>query len=272
MTQSAAIDLDAYCARIGYDGPREPTLAVLSGIHALQPAAIPFENLDPLLNRPVALDLASLQAKLVDGRRGGYCFELNALFRAALEALGFAITPLIGRVRWMAPPERPEGPRSHMLLRVDLAEGTYLADAAFGGHLVSQPLRLAMDVEQQTPAGRLRLLGDGASITQQTLLPSGWQDVYRFTLEPAHLADYEMSNWFTSTHPGSIFRSLLIMEKLTPEARYSLLNQKLTERRAGETTERILGDAAELGAVLEEVFGVTPPEPAEVVWARLPVG
>ncbi|HEY2658971.1 MAG TPA: arylamine N-acetyltransferase [Caulobacteraceae bacterium] len=270
MSEPPSFDLDAYCARIGYDGPREPTLAVLSAIHALQPAVIPFENLDPLLGRPVPLDLASLQAKLIASRRGGYCFELNALFRAALEALGLAITPLIARVRWMAPSDRPEGPRSHMLLRVDLEEGTYLADVAFGGHLVAAPLRLIADIEQQAPGGLLRLVADGSSFTQQTLLPSGWQDVYRFTLEPAQLADYEVSNWFTSTHPASIFRNALLAERLTPKGRYSLMNQKLTVRSGGEAIERTLADEAELGEVLETVFGVTPPSPTREVWARLP--
>ncbi len=270
MSDLSSFDLDAYCARIGYAGPREPTLAVLSAVHALQPAAIPFENLDPLLHRPVPLDLASLQAKLVAGRRGGYCFELNALFHAALDALGFAVTPLIGRVRWMAPPDHPEGPRNHMLLRVDLEEGAYLADAAFGGHLVSAPLRLEADIEQQAPASRLRLQADGPVFTLQTLLPGGWQDVYRFTLEPAYPADYEISNWFTSTHPESIFRTFLIAERLTPEARYTLVNRTLTERRGGEVKARGIADAGELGVVLETVFGLVPPEPAEAIWTRLP--
>src|SRR5579871_5271952 len=114
-------DLDAYLARIGFNGPRKPTLGVFGSLHRLHPDAIPFENLDPLLGRPVSLDLGAVQAKLVGAGRGGYCFEQNALFRAALETLGFRVTPLIARVVWMAPPERPLGGRNHMLLRVDLA-------------------------------------------------------------------------------------------------------------------------------------------------------
>src|SRR5271165_2145045 len=143
-------DLDAYLARIGFDGHREPPLHVLRALHRLHPDAIPFENLDPLLGRPVPLDLGALQAKLVGARRGGYCFEQNALFRAALEAIGFAVTPLIARVVWMAAPDRPLGGRNHMLLRVDLAEGPYLADVGFGGQLESTPLRLAPGLEQTT--------------------------------------------------------------------------------------------------------------------------
>ena len=103
------VDLDGYFARIGYRGPRTPTFSTVQAIHALHSASIPFESLDPLLGRKVALDLASLQGKLVGGRRGGYCFEQNALFAAVLEALGLSVTTLGGRVRWMAPPGRPRG-------------------------------------------------------------------------------------------------------------------------------------------------------------------
>jgi len=78
--------LDNYLARIDFHGKIEPNLATLSAIHAAHVDAIPFEGIDPLLRRPVNLDIASLQSKLVDSRRGGYCFEQNLLFKAALDA------------------------------------------------------------------------------------------------------------------------------------------------------------------------------------------
>ncbi len=114
-------DLDAYLDRLGYTGPRTPTLDTLEALHALHPAAIPFENLNPLLRWPVALDVESLQAKMVAGGRGGWCFEQNTLFRHALQSLGFSVTSLGARVIWNTPPDSPIGPRSHMLLLVDLA-------------------------------------------------------------------------------------------------------------------------------------------------------
>ena len=94
------IDLEAYFSRIGYSGPREPTLDTLRALHWHHPLAIPFETLDPLLGRPVRLELGALERKLVAERRGGYCFEQNLLFAHALEALGFAVTKLVGRVVW----------------------------------------------------------------------------------------------------------------------------------------------------------------------------
>jgi len=93
-----AVDLDAYFARIGFDGARAPTLDTLRAIHAAHPAAIAFENLDPLMGRPVALGIGSIHDKLVQQKRGGYCFELNALFAHALTALGFKVKGLAARV------------------------------------------------------------------------------------------------------------------------------------------------------------------------------
>jgi len=267
-------DLDAYFARIGFTGPAFADLATLTAIQALHTAAMPFENLNPLLGIPVRLDMESLQAKLIGARRGGYCFEQNAVLAAALGAIGFEVTTLAGRVRWMAPPERPMGPRSHMTLRVDLAEGPYLVDAGFGGHMIAAPLQLMADLEQRQDAGTLRLQSIAPeTFMLQTRLPSGWQDMYRFTLEPQYPADYEAANWFTSTHPDSIFLNGLLMERLTPQVRMSLYNRRLIERWSdGRTVERILASAAELGEVLESAFAVTPPAPVAAIWAKLPVG
>jgi N-hydroxyarylamine O-acetyltransferase len=264
-------DLDAYLARIGYEGPREPTRAVLQALHARQVDAIPFENLTPLAGEPVLLDLASLQAKMVAQRRGGYCFELNGLFKAALEAIGFAVTGLAGRVRWMAPPERPDGALNHMAMRVDLDDGPWLADVGFGGHLMAGPIRLTPEVEQTTPAGVLRLVPHGPSLTLQTRFPDGWRDLYRFKDEAQSAADYEVFSWHTSAHPSSIFRSLLIAERLAPERRVSIVNRRLTERFAdGRVVERALAGPADLRQALEEELGVAAPAHVAVLFARLP--
>src|SRR5215813_9172961 len=149
--------LENYLERIGFRGTVRPDLPALAALHAAHVDAIPFEDLDPFLHRPVKLDLASLQAKLVDGRRGGYCFEQNLLFKTALEAIGFKVAGLAGRVRWMSPPESPLGPRTHMLLKVDLPDGPYLADAGFGACVLDSPLRFVTDAEQRTVMGTYQL-------------------------------------------------------------------------------------------------------------------
>ncbi|HXU98902.1 MAG TPA: arylamine N-acetyltransferase [Caulobacteraceae bacterium] len=270
-------DLDAYCRRIGYDGPCEPTLDVLSALHTRHPAAIAFENLDPLLGRPVSLDIGALQAKMMGQRRGGYCFEHNALFRGALEAIGFAVTPLIARVVWMAPPDRPLGARSHMLLKVDLPEGPHIADVGFGGQIASAPLKLAAGLEQRTAEAVLRLtpMGEGPfqSLVLETRLSAGWTPMYRFTLEPAERADYESANWFTATHPASIFTTGLVAERLTPRVRSSLFNRRLTRRMPDGAAEGVeLASAEDLARALDEDFDLELPVDAAVLWAKLPAG
>ena len=111
-----ALDLPAYLRRIGYAGGLAPTRTTLDALQLAHATSIPFENLDILLGVPIRLDLASVQAKLVAGRRGGYCFEQNALFAAVLEHVGFAVTRLAARVRLGHGIVRP---RTHMTLRVD---------------------------------------------------------------------------------------------------------------------------------------------------------
>jgi N-hydroxyarylamine O-acetyltransferase len=246
---------------------------VLSAIHAQHPAAIPFETLDPLLGRPVSLDLDALQAKLVGQRRGGYCFEQNALFRAVLEALGFQVTPLIARVVWMAPPDRPLGARNHMLLRVDLADGPYIADVGFGGQLASAPLKLEVGLEQATAEALFRLVAAGDALVLETRLPDGWVALYRFTLEPAEASDYEVSNWYTSTHPTFLLTTNLLAERLTPQGRLSLFNTRLTRRYPDGRAEVVdLASPEALARTLDAEFNLAPPVDPEALFAKLPSG
>jgi N-hydroxyarylamine O-acetyltransferase len=153
-----AVDLDAYFARIGYDGPREPTLAVLRAITQKHPDAIPFENLDVLLGRGISLDPAAIDAKLITAGRGGYCYEQNGLFKRVLTAIGFEVTGLMARVLWMAPAGAPARPRSHMVLGVEIDGETWLADSGFGGCVLTAPLRLFSDEVQDSPNGDFRIV------------------------------------------------------------------------------------------------------------------
>src|SRR4051812_25992004 len=155
-----AIDVDAYFQRIGSTGGRAPTLDTLRELHLRHAQTIPFENLNPLLRWPVRLDAASLEGKLVRDRRGGYCYEQNLLFRHALEALGFRVTGLAARVLWYAPDAVT--PRTHVVLRVEVAGEPFLADVGFGSQTLTGPIRLLSEVAQDTPYGPFRLRPTGA--------------------------------------------------------------------------------------------------------------
>ena len=251
------IDLDAYFARVGYAGPRAATLEVLTELQRLHPAVIPFESLEPFLGRPVPLDAASLEAKLVRGGRGGYCFEQNGVLWRVLGALGFKVTPLSARVRWMQAEDAPLGPLSHMLLRVETLDGAFLSDVGFGGQSPTAPIRFEPGLEQPTPHGTYRLTERDGGFELQMRLADRWGALYRFNLEPRILPDYEVSNWFTSTHPGSRFTNALIVS-LAPEGRrMNLLDRGLTTYFTdGRIEERSIGSAEELHQVLTGDFGM----------------
>jgi N-hydroxyarylamine O-acetyltransferase len=263
--------LENYLARIGHNGPIAPDLATLKALQTAHLAAIPFEAIDPLLRRPVKLDLTSIQAKLVEGGRGGYCYEHNLLLRAALQTIGFDVTGLGGRVRWMSPPGSPLGPKTHMMLKVELPEGAYLADAGFGACLLDAPLQFKTDVEQTTALGTYRLTQSDGLLWLEAKRDGSWRTMYVFDLHPQLQADYELGNWFTSTNPTIPLTTRLIMERLSGNQRHRLVDRALTtEARDGEViAERTIGNAGELGEVLRDTFRVTPPVSAEELFSKI---
>lgn len=262
--------LDKYLARIGHNGPVAADLATLKALQTAHLDAIPFEAIDPLLRRPVKLDLASIEAKLVEGRRGGYCYEHNLLLRAALQAIGFEVTGLAGRVRWMSPPGSPLGPKTHMLLKVELADGAYLVDAGFGACLLDAPLQFKTDIEQTTALGTYRLTRSDDLLWLNAIRDGGWRTMYVFDLHPQLQADYELGNWFTSTNPTIPLTTRLIVEQLSGSRRIRLVDRALTlEARDGEVTrEHTIASAGELDEVLRETFGITPPVAPEEIFRR----
>jgi N-hydroxyarylamine O-acetyltransferase len=258
---NSALDLDRYFRRIGYDGSRAPTLETLRAIHLLHPQAIPFENLDPLLNRPVRLDHASLQGKLVDAGRGGYCFEQNLLFRHVLTALGFRPKGLAARVVWMMPASEGMPPRSHMILLLEVDGDPYIADVGFGGVTLTAPLRLQTGIEQATPHGPMRLMEAAGDFLLEAKIRNEWTPVYSFDLREQYPVDYEITNWYHSTCPDSQFVTNLVAARPVPGCRHALRNNLLTSYfQDGRVERRSLHSAAELKDVLENVFGLALPD------------
>jgi N-hydroxyarylamine O-acetyltransferase len=252
---AASVDLPAYFARIGYPGPSEPTLAVLQELAARHLSVIAFENLDPLLGHPVDLDPAAIVTKLVRGRRGGYCQEHNSLFHDVLAALGFSVVALGGRVLWTRDEGQP-APLTHRLTLVEFPEGKFIADVGFGGPCPTTPLCLEPGVEQTTPYGTYRFRRDGKASELQLQVNDRWQAMYRFDLAAQSRADFEVANWYTSTHPRSLFTQYLVACRIVGQTRVNLLNANLSVRQPdGRVEHRRLAGPGELEKVLEEVMG-----------------
>ena len=257
-----SVDVETYFQRIGYAGPHDATLETLAEINLRHPQIIPFENLDPLLKRPVVLSAEALERKILFGGRGGWCYEQNLLLGSVLQAIGFRVSGLAARAMWNAP-EGVVRARTHMLLRIDgLDGGPHIVDVGFGGLTLTGPLRLVRDIEQATPHETFRLLeADRGEYVLQVLIAGAWKPLYSFDLQPQLLVDYEVWNWHLCHHSDSPFITNLMAARVTLDRRYGLFNNKLSIHVLnGESQHTTLATALELRATLEHLFGIELPD------------
>ncbi len=264
-------DLDAYFQRIGDMGPRDPTLGTLNRIVEAHVRTIPFENLDILLGKGISVELSDIERKLVHERRGGYCFEQNSLLEHVLLALGFEVRALSARVRAQKPRDFTP-PRTHLFLRVELGDQSWLVDVGVGSMSPTAALRLELETPQSTPHEARRVTASGdwqafdrrspdAVLYHQILYGDTWNDVCDFTLEEMHPIDRELGNWFTSTHPASHFRSTINVARSTRAGRITLQGRELKHRGAdGRAEARMLQTPEELLHALREEFGLQFPD------------
>lgn len=254
---TSEFDLNTYLERIGYAGRRSASLETLRALHLAHGSTIPFENLDIQMGLPIKLDLESLQGKLVKRRRGGYCFEQNSLFMAALRAFKFEPKPCEARVRFGSLTVLP---RTHMMLLVEAEGVEYLCDVGFGGEGLLHPLPTDGEAHTQFQ-NTYRVHAEGVLRVLQSLRADGWFDLYAFSPEGCNTVDLEMGNWYTSTHPQSRFVTTLTAQLPTPEARHILRNRSYSVISHGEEITQELDDL-ELRKILREKFGLDVPEDA----------
>jgi len=259
-------DLDAYLSRIAM--PARPTLDA-AGLERLQRAhrlAVPFENLDIILGRDIAIDSASVFAKIVTARRGGYCFEQDRLFGDALTALGFTRRPLLARV-WLGATDVP--PQTHTLSLVTLDGQDWIADAGFGGSytppmpLVDGATGLAPDGArfrlQADPVHGWMLLRDGDAATTDGRIAAGagaWQPQYSFTTATVWDADLALGNHWTSTAPSSRFRNLRIASIVLPHGFATLTDRHYRRQAAGEASSGEITDPRVYRIRMGLMFGI----------------
>jgi arylamine N-acetyltransferase len=252
----------AYFARVGYSGPADPTLETLSELVAAHGRTIPFENLDPLLGVPVTdLGPAALADKLVDRRRGGYCYEHNNLMRYVLEHLGFEVDALAARVVWMSSHglDGPPTAEDHQALAVRIpgVDDTFLVDVGFGGQTLSSPIRLTPGPIQPTRHEPYRLRVYRQRYVLESLVRDIWQPLYTFTTDPRPMIDLQVGSWYASTFPDSHFVTGLTAALVTDDARWNLRGRNLAVHTLNRGTERIRFDsAAQVLDVLTNRFGI----------------
>jgi N-hydroxyarylamine O-acetyltransferase len=251
------LDLDAYLTRINYKGRPTPTYDALIEILRAHIASIPFESFDVLLGRPIRLDPQGLQAKIVTSGRGGYCFEHASLMHAALEAIGFAPVRHASRVVLFEP--RHESVRQHMFLTVAISGVTYVIDPGFGPFACPHPIPLDGSPVPINPTTH-RLARDGNDwvlyVTQDGKQIPGWIS----SMEEEYPVDFDMMNYYISTHPASFFTHNILASAVIPEGRVNIMNQEAHIIRNGTAEPFHLVDRKALRSFVAQHFGFDLPE------------
>lgn len=249
-----------YLQRLGYDTPPAPTLQTLQALQLRHVCTFAFESLSTLMRVPVPIDLPSVEQKVLLEGRGGYCYELNQMFLALLQSLGFDARGITGRVVMGGPPDAHTA-RTHRLSLVTLDGVRYISDVGFGGMVPSSPLQLDTEAVQATAHEPYRLTFDGqGSYTLWAQVGEVWRGLYVFDLQAQAAIDYEIGNWYVSTHPDSPFVGQLKVARLAPGKRHTLNNANYAVHYLDRPSEkRTLGSADELLDLLTETFGIRVP-------------
>ena len=264
------MDVEAYLDRIAYRGPHKASPESLHELHAAHTLAVPFENLDIHLGRPISLDPASLFDKIVRRRRGGYCFELNGLFSLLLERMGFSLRHLMARVLWG---QAGVGPLSHRVLLVETDGKRWIADVGFGGNGLIAAIPLAFGHEEQQYADRFRVMSDQEGVDRgeergecrggyrpgyriDCLVKDAWEPMYSFTTESYLPVDYTYANYYHSHSPESLFTQKRLCTKPTPNGRTILQNRALKIRHGGHAHTEAAKTLEAYRAMLTDHFGI----------------
>ncbi|PMZ92755.1 MULTISPECIES: arylamine N-acetyltransferase [unclassified Pseudomonas] len=264
MSEPRLTDRALYLQRLGFDAPPAPTLETLRQLQLRHTGIFPFENLTTLSGEPVLIDLPSIEQKVLHDGRGGYCYELNNLFLALLQELGFDARAISGRVV-MGQPEGSWTARTHRLSLVIIDDVRYITDVGFGGMVPTAPLLLDTRAEQPTPheSYRIDLHVDG--FTLRANVAGEWRAMYIFDLQRQEDIDFAVGNWYVSTHPESSFVKQLMVARTGEGWRRTLNNGSFAIHRIGHDSERReVTDVQELIGLLGSEFGIRVPEQAQL--------
>ena len=246
----------AYLERIGYTGPLTPGPDVLRELQLAHLQTVPFENLSIHAGEPIVLQDEALFRKIVERRRGGFCYEANGLFAALLRMLGFDVVMLSAEV---ANGKGGFGPEfDHMALMVTL-EDRWLVDVGFGDTFRA-PLRLDIRADQVQGRRAYRIVARGIHLLLMQRDEAGvWTDQYRVTLQPRVYADFADMCRYHQTSPQSHFTQQRLCTLATPGGRVTLSGMRLIETTDAGRVERDLQGQEEYDAILRERFGIRMP-------------
>lgn len=246
--------LSRYFKRINCEFITNPTLESLKKIQKQHAFTFPFENLNPLLDIPVLLDIDTLFNKMVLDNRGGYCYEQNILFLEILKTLGYNARGITGRVFTKTGEIRR---RTHMLNLIEIDSVKYLSDVGFGSSAPYIPLELKTDKIQSTPSGEYRIVSfkNGDGYVLQSLFNSNWRSLYFFDLQKQFHEDFEVGNHYTSTYRFANFKNNLMLSISEENCRHTLDNNVFTTYYAdGANHKETINSAEKIRELLIGVF------------------
>lgn len=241
-------------------------LAILQEAHI---RALPFENIDTFLGREPPWDVARTAVKMLGRGRGGWCFEQNALYGAALDALGFRAERRLARVRNGQP---SGGPRLHLALVCDIGGERFLADAGFGGAAPLAPLRLDSDAEQVVPNGIYALSTDPATGERVVSRIENGETFALYGVDEAHVTDADITgaSFICANWSGSPFPSHLMVNGHSDGVRIGLFDRTATFESGGRRLRSEVGDAASLRDLLCGRLGLAlDADTVGAVWDRI---
>ena len=245
------MELTRYLERVRFRGVPRPDLDTLTRLHRLHLESIPYENLDVQLRRPVGFDVRDIFDKLVDHRRGGWCYEMNGLFAWALEEIGFEVMQLAGAVVRDRLGDVTIGGHLVLCVRFDVP---WLVDVGFGDGLI-EPVPVApASFRQGFFDFRLESLDAGWWRFHNH--PRGGAPTFDFRLEPARAAVLAARCQWLQTAPESSFVQNAICQRHRPGSLAILRGRVLRVLRADGTDETVLTSADELDLTLRDVFGI----------------
>jgi N-hydroxyarylamine O-acetyltransferase len=248
------MNIKSYLKRINYGGSLIPTPETLRELQIAHLLTVPFENLSIHSKEDIVLETKALFNKIVERRRGGFCYVLKGLFATLLIYMGFRVEMLAAEV---ATENDNFGPSfDHMTLMVTL-EQRWLVDVGFGDSF-REPLLLDQRGEQLENERACQIVSDGNKlILKHRGIDGAWKTQYRFALQPYEFADYEEMCRYHQTSAQSHFTQKRICSQATKEGRISLSEMRFIKTlKNGERKERVLSGQEEYAGILREHFGI----------------
>lgn len=248
-------DVAAYLNRIGYDGPLDGSAKALAGIQERHLHSVPYENFDIMAGIPLSLEIPDLLDKIVYRRRGGYCFELNALYKWLLEEIGYPVISYFARF-WRDEPNPPPK-RRHHVLKVKAEGEYYLCDVGVGGIIPRWPIKMVEGLVQRQGDESYRLERDDYYGWVLCELRNGkWEWLYSFTEEQQLPKDFIMATYWCENSPDSIFINDAMVAIRTSEGRNTISGKEFRIFTGDKVHTFIPETKEEFSKALVEYFGL----------------